>query len=188
MLAPMALLAAGCVLIGVVPFVAIPVVDMAVMQWSTPSQVTVEPVINYVSLGWLSGLAIALIALIAAGCMWLWRWQRRSALCGSVTWDCGYARPSRRMQYSGSSFSQMLIDLLAWVVWPRTRSPRIAGPFPHPTAFNSDVPDPVLDRGLTPAFGTADSVLSRARVFQRGPIQLYLLYVLGILLLLLILG
>jgi len=188
MLAPMALLAAGCVLIGVVPFVAIPLVDTAVMQWSTPSQVSVQTVASYVSLGWVSGLAIVLIALIAAGYGWLRRWQRRSAPRVSVTWDCGYARPSSRMQYSGSSFSQMLIDLLAWVVWPRIRWPRIAGPFPHPTAFNSEVPDPVLDRGLMPVFSAADSVLSRARVFQRGPVQLYLLYVLGILLLLLILG
>lgn len=188
MLAPMALLAAGCVLIGIAPFAAIPLVDMAVLQWSTPNQSGVQPVATYASLGWVSGVAAVLIALIAAGCTWLWRWQLRSALRRSVTWDCGYVRPSSRMQYGGSSFSQMLIDLLAWVVWPRTRSPRMAGPFPHPTAFNSDVPDPVLDRGLTPAFSSADSVLSRARVFQRGPIQLYLLYVLGILLLLLILG
>jgi len=102
------------------------------------------------------------------------------------TWDCGYARPSPRMQYSGSSFSQMLVGLLSWALWPRTATPVIKSAFPQSSGFKSDLPDPVLDRGLRPAFGSAGRLLSHARVLQRGPIQIYLLYVVAILLTLLL--
>jgi hypothetical protein len=39
------------------------------------------------------------------------------------------------------------------------------------------VPDAVLDRIVQPLLGMADRGLSRVRVLQRGPIQMYLLYV-----------
>jgi hypothetical protein len=92
------------------------------------------------------------------------------------------------MQYTGSSSSQMLVDLLAWVLWPRKHMPRLRGALPAAQAFSSEVPDVVLDRTLLPALGAADRAFARARVIQRGTVQVYLLYVLGILILLLILG
>jgi hypothetical protein len=90
------------------------------------------------------------------------------------------------MQYSGSSFSQMMVELLAWVLWPRRRPPRIDAVFAARSDFASDVPDVVLDRTLLPAFGSAERLLGWARVLQRGPIQMYLVYVLAILVLLLL--
>jgi hypothetical protein len=93
------------------------------------------------------------------------------------------------MQYTGSSFSQMLVQLLGWVLLPRKRRPRPAGLFPAGGArFDSEVPDVVLDRALLPAFGSAAWLVSRARVIQRGPIQMYLLYILAMVLLLLLLA
>ena len=60
--------------------------------------------------------------------------------------------------------------------------------FPAAARFRSEVPDVVLDRALIPAFGAADALLGRARIIQRGNVQIYLVYVLGILLALLLLG
>jgi hypothetical protein len=90
------------------------------------------------------------------------------------------------MQYSGTSFSQMMVELLAWILWPRQKPPRIKGVFAAPSNFASDVPDVVLDSTLLPAFRSAEWLLGWARVVQRGPIQVYLLYVLGILIMLLL--
>ena len=104
------------------------------------------------------------------------------------TWDCGYAKPTERIQYTGSSFAQMLMELLAWVLWPRIRRPRVEGVFPRQAQFASDVPDVVLDRGLLPGASMAVKVLGWARVIQRGPIHVYLMYVLVILLGLLLFG
>lgn len=186
MLAPMAFLAGCCVLIGLLPFGAIRLVDQAVLQWSSASRVVVKPVAAYVALGWVSSLGIVLVALIATGWFALWRRQRTCAARDSITWDCGYARPTSRMQFTGSSFSQVLVEIVGWALCPRTRQPQLAGPFPPPTRFKSEVPDAVLDRALMPAFRSTGSVLGRARILQRGPIQLYLVYVLGILLVLLL--
>ena len=92
------------------------------------------------------------------------------------------------MQYSGSSFSQMIVDLLGWVLLPRRQRAAVSGPFPATTRFRTEVPDPVLDRALLPTFAAADGVLASARVLHRGTIQIYLLYVIGILLFLLLIG
>ena len=101
----------------------------------------------------------------------------RSAAASQVTWDCGYARPTSRMQYVGSSFSEMLVGLFDWVVRSRRSPPRLSGPFPAPSHFESEVPDAVLDRVVLPLLGAADRRLSPVRALQRGPVQMYLLYV-----------
>jgi hypothetical protein len=144
----------------------------------------VESIVSYVPIEWLTALALVLLAMVASGALWFWRCRANRAARAAGTWDCGYARPTARMQYSGSSFSQMMVELLSWVLWPRRRPPRIDGVFSTPTDFASDVPDVVLDRSLLPAFGSAEWLLGWARIFQRGPIQVYLLYVLAILILL----
>jgi len=80
----------------------------------------------------------------------------------------------------------MMVELFAWVLWPRRRPPRIKGVFASPSDFASDVPDVVIDRTLLPAFGSAQWLLGWVRVLERGPIQMYQLYVLAVLVMLLL--
>ena len=187
MLAPMGVLATCCLLIGVWPACTFGLLNDAVRQWA-PGHIGGAGLQDYVALGWFSALGMSLIAMCVAGWAWLSRPRRVARARWGPTWDCGYARPTARMQYTGSSSSQMLVDLLAWVLWPRKHMPRLRGALPAAQAFSSEVPDVVLDRTLLPALGAADRAFARARVIQRGTVQVYLLYVLGILILLLILG
>lgn len=90
------------------------------------------------------------------------------------------------MQYSGSSLGQMLIDLFGWVLLPRRNIVALRGLFACRSRFSSEIPDTVLDRGLLPAFSLVERVMSWARPIQRGPVQVYLLYVLAVLLVLLL--
>jgi hydrogenase-4 component B len=182
MLGPMGLLAVGCVAIGVLPWAVIGFVNRAVAEWAPHS----GEVAQYVSLGWVTGMSTGLVVLVGLGTWGIWWLRSIRPSKGGVTWDCGYARPTARMQYSGSSFSEALVGLLGWVLFPRRRPPRIDGVFPNESAFESEVPDVVLDRGVTPALGGAAWLMSHARVLQRGPIQVYLVYVLVILLVLLV--
>jgi hypothetical protein len=80
------------------------------------------------------------------------------------TWGCGYAFPSARMQYTGSSFAQILVQGFGWVLRPRIdfRPPR--GPFPRGARFGTLVPEPVLDRALVPAVLSA----GRGAAWLRG--------------------
>jgi hydrogenase-4 component B len=89
------------------------------------------------------------------------------------------------MQYTASSFAQMLVALFAWALRPRRRQPGELPLFPPPSQFHSEVPDVVLDRALLPVFRSGAWLAGCLRVFQRGSIQLYLLYVFLILVLLL---
>ena len=73
----------------------------------------------------------------------------------------------------------MLVSYFAWALIPRVRKPqaRLLAIFPAKTGFHSEVPDAVLDRGILPVFHTGASLLARLRVFQRGNVQAYLLYI-----------
>ncbi len=82
-----------------------------------------------------------------------------------------------RMQYTSSSFAQMLVGLFGWALRPRTRRPKDLPLFPQKTEFHSEVPDTVLDEAVLPTFRFAAWLFSWLRVFQQGSIQTYVLYI-----------
>jgi hydrogenase-4 component B len=104
------------------------------------------------------------------------------------TWDCGYLRPTSRIQYTGSSLGQMLVGLLRFMLWPKTVRPSLRDLFPHGAHFKSLVPDAILDRIIAPLFGVAGKHLPRLRYFQQGQTQVYVLYILAIVIVLLLCG
>ncbi|MFA7235410.1 MAG: proton-conducting transporter membrane subunit [Phycisphaeraceae bacterium] len=97
---------------------------------------------------------------------------------GVGTWDCGYARPTRRIQYTASSFAQSIVALFRWVLRPRSHGPRITGLFPAPSVFASHVDDAVLDRALLPAGRNITRAFAWFHRFQQGLTQQYVLYIL----------
>jgi hypothetical protein len=117
--------------------------------------------------------------------MWLVRAARpRPAEVG--TWDCGYAAPSARMQYTSSSFADALVRLMAWALRPERHEPKLTHYFPNAATFESHVPDTVLDRGVRPLFALVGRLADRVRMIQTGRIHFYLLYILATLLILLL--
>jgi hydrogenase-4 component B len=94
-----------------------------------------------------------------------------------VTWDCGYASPTARMQYTSSSMARGLIGFFAWVMPPRVHAPHDLTLFPKSANLLTHVPDTVLDRGILPATVHLVSLARMARILQSGRIQLYILYV-----------
>ncbi len=185
MLVPMAVLAAGCFFIGLAALLVAPVLDAAVVAWigapGAPALASIAP------LAWLSLTSAALLAALALTGAWLAARARsaRSALPVG-TWDCGYAAPAARMQYTASSFAEMIIRLLGGALRPAVHPPHLDGPFPGPARFHSHLPDTVLDRAVVPGFSLAGRAFSRLRVIQGGNTHLYLLYILAALLALLL--
>ena len=80
----------------------------------------------------------------------------------------------------------MIVRLMSGALRPTTRRPHIEGPFPSGASFHSHVPDTVLDRGIIPGFSLAGRTFARLRPIQHGNTHLYLLYILGALLALLL--
>lgn len=176
MLAPMTLLTLACLGLGVLPAFALPLLQRAAGAWadeSLPSVATLVP------LNWISVMGIAVLALLVVAVI-LWKILARSRSIGTAgTWDCGYAQPTNRMQYTGSSLGQTLVGLFAFITWPRRCEPQITGAMPLQARFRSIVPDTVLDRLVTPVFDVAGRYLPMVRVLQQGQTQVYVLYVLA---------
>jgi hydrogenase-4 component B len=188
LLGPMAMLATGCLMLGFLPALGAPLLERAVGVWAGTPAGAGHSLEDLAPMPWISLLAVALAGLtLATG--WLLRRRWRQVPCAAAeTWGCGYARPTARIQYTGSSFGQTLVDLFAWVLWPITRNPRITAPFPRPRGFSIVVPETVLDRLVRPVFSLTARGLQWLRFLQQGRIQIYVVYFLAAVLTLLLLG
>ena len=186
MIVPMILLAAGCAIIGVFPVVVARSIDVVVRQW-TGGMTRIPALGAIVPLAAISEMAIFLAAL-STTIFVLGKRQLASAPARkSVTWDCGYSRPTARMQYTASSLAMTLVYLFRSILRPTSHEPHIDGPFPAPAQFASHVEDVVLGKFLSPLWRRFRSGLSWLRVLQQGSVQTYLLYILIMLLVLLLL-
>jgi hydrogenase-4 component B len=176
MLVPMGVLVACCFCIGLVPVLVAPILASGVSAWA-PEVLDVGPRLTTAApLAWISGMGFLLLAALALIGGVLWLRLRSTGVLTAPTWGCGYLAPTTRMQYTASSFAQMLVGLFGWALRPRTHRPQELGLFPQPSEFHSHVHDTVLDEGVLPAFHCGARLFARFRVFQRGSIQTYLLY------------
>jgi hydrogenase-4 component B len=177
MIGPMGVLVACCVFIGLAPGLVAPVFVQGVAAWAPELQIGEKSLAALAPLGWISVMALVLIAGVGLTCLLLWHRLRGSVVAAGPTWDCGYAAPTSRMQYTSSSFAQMLVGLFGWVLRPRTHRPNHLGLFPQKSDFHSDVKDTLLDEAVLPAFRFGAWLVSWFRVLQQGSIQMYLLYI-----------
>jgi hydrogenase-4 component B len=90
------------------------------------------------------------------------------------------------MQYTSSSFAQMLVGTFAWALRPNVKRPQVDGVFPADDSFHTDVPDTVLDRWLVPATSRAQEQRRWVIWMQRGHLHAYLMFILGTLVILLL--
>ena len=104
--------------------------------------------------------------------------RTRTAPAGVGTWDCGFAAPTARMQYTSSSFAEMLVGMFRWALRPSVHVDGPRGLFPAKGHFTSHVPDTVLDRVLVPGGRVATRGFHWLRWVQRGSVHAYLLYIL----------
>jgi hydrogenase-4 component B len=176
MLWPMSALVACCFFIGLGPILVVPILGNAVAAWDPSLNDTGPRLTALAPLGWISLMGLLLTAALFVAGVLLWLRLRYSVVAQRATWGCGYIAPTPRMQYTSSSFAQMLVGLFAWALRPRSRRPSDLPLFPQKTAFHSEVPDAVLDEAVLPAFRFAGWLFSWFRVLQQGSIQTYLLY------------
>jgi formate hydrogenlyase subunit 3/multisubunit Na+/H+ antiporter MnhD subunit len=133
---------------------------------------------------------MAALFLVSAGVLYWVRRRLPGAKAGSeavvVTWDCGFARPSARMQYTASSFTQPLTDLLHACLGTRRSGPAVSGYFPESAGFATRTPDPAREWLFAPSFRFIARRLSPLLALQHGRIHLYVLYMALILIVLLL--
>lgn len=132
--------------------------------------------------GTLALLTAALVALRRFLC------PRGSVKPSCPTWDCGYRAPTARMAYTGTAFTQPIVDLFTWIL----RSRRHLIPFRgHPAApTDAALVTETDDRALTgfwrPIFTCFARAFQRAHLLQNGSLHLYILQILLTVIILLI--
>ena len=177
LLGPMGVLVACCFVIGLAPRLVAPVLGKAVAAWAPELRDPMPHLTTLAPLDWIGVMGLLLLAALLLASLVLWTRLRRSVVEPGVTWGCGYAAPTSRMQYTSSSFAQILVGLFGWVLRPRIKKPADLPLFPRKTSFHSEVLDTVLDEAVLPAFRFGARLLSWFRVFQQGSVQTYLLYI-----------
>jgi hydrogenase-4 component B len=177
LLGPMAILAGMCFLIGLAPSLAVPLLQEGAFAWAQELTTTAPALATLAPLGWVSVIGCLLMGLVLVGAVLLRNRLRVGGVAPAGTWDCGYAAPSARMQYTASSFAEMIVGLFAWGLRPRTHAPHDLPLFPTEAHFHCEVDDAVLDEAARPAFRLGASLFGRLRFLQQGGIQTYLLYI-----------
>jgi hydrogenase-4 component B len=180
MIFPMVILAAGCFSIGLLGFLvvrAMPAVLINLIHSSDSATIHAELFVasGYLKIFTFGALAIlVLIGLIALLRLWLLSGRKVGE---SPVWDCGYAAPNARMQYTASSFAQPIIDFFDIFHRGRKRFLPPRGFFPKTAAFKTRTVDTSQEGVYRPLFETVGLLLSKLRVIQHGRIQLYVLYI-----------
>jgi hydrogenase-4 component B len=174
--APMAILAGACALLGLWPAGIAPALAHAAAL-AAPGAIPAAPLAELASLVTVGLSAVALVLLLGAVALFLRRRLAAAAPTSGPTWDCGYARPTARMQYTASSFARGPVGYFGWALRPRAKGAPVTKLFPVAASFESHVPDTVLDRAIVPAFRAGAWAARKGRILQQGRIQLYLLYV-----------
>jgi hydrogenase-4 component B len=177
MIIPMGGLAACCLTIGLVsPWLA-PFLDQVVACWIPTEHSPQVSLGALVPFSWFAGMSTALVGVTAVAFVVSEIWLRPGRAPRAGTWDCGYARPSARMQYTSSSFADMLVRLFRGFLKPSSETPELEGLFPKSARFRSTVEDVVLFRLIFPIIRTLTRLADRMRVIQRGQMRNYVLYI-----------
>jgi NADH:ubiquinone oxidoreductase subunit 5 (subunit L)/multisubunit Na+/H+ antiporter MnhA subunit len=129
---------------------------------------------------------IILAALLAVLVVARRRLLAGRAVGSSVTWDCGYAMPTARMQYTGSSLVEPMVSLSAEALLVRRVDATPEGLFPADTRVATEVPDACREGFYEPLFRGAAATIRRLRWIQQGTTHVYILYIALTLILLLI--
>ena len=170
----MLMLAGACVAIGLAPVFFWPAIARAAGAWR-PGWGGAEPPAPLFALG---SVNLALAAVAATAIWWLGRRVRRNGLRRALTWDCGYAVPTARMQYTAGSFAAIITEWFAFILRPQRHEHRPETAFPAAADFTEHTPETVLEQVVEPAGVVVLRISSAVRRLQHGRVQSYLFYLL----------
>jgi NADH:ubiquinone oxidoreductase subunit 5 (subunit L)/multisubunit Na+/H+ antiporter MnhA subunit len=186
---PMVILAALCVSIGLAAPLWPRVLSPAVAAMMPEDLKAAAAVSASQAVGPLTGVVFG--SYILLGLIVLFGSVRRKLLAGrcveqTVTWDCGYAAPTPRMQYTASSFARPLTLLFRLFLQPRDEIQEPRGLFPQCAGLHTHAPDLFRRYFYDPIFFGIGWMASKLRWLQEGRIQIYVLYIALTILILLI--
>lgn len=110
--------------------------------------------------------------------------RRRGPVATDSTWGCGYPVPTARMQYTGQSFSEMMVSRLFLRSFrPKSHRAVSRDIFPTSGQVTTSYPDTLSRVVYQPAFNWLAGRFAQLRWLQQGKIQFYMMYFIVVLLL-----
>ena len=181
---PMMILAVACILIGVLGMAVIQVISPVVgVVLGNTYLGEIRIAANYLSYVTAGSIVFIIFLLAIAGLRSLLLSKRTVGKAG--TWDCGYAAPTARMQYTASSFAQPITDLFQLFLRTKKHLTMPDSYFPAAGNFETHTADVSREGIYNPIFKAITRFFQRVRVVQEGRIHIYMLYVVVTLLILL---
>ena len=92
-----------------------------------------------------------------------------------LTWDCGYAKPSARMEYTGSAMIQGIADLFNSFLQIKRKVDEPKGLFPEKASFEWESPDGSERIFWAPLFRFTAGISDKVHKFQSGYLHIYIL-------------
>lgn len=166
----MLVLAGACTTIGLLPTVVWPVLMRVAATWSKSPLPNVPPALTALA---NAHVLLAFLAVVAAGAMLFFV---RKKIHRAPTWDCGYASPTPRMQYTAGSFAGIITAWFAQILRPETYQLRPTTFFPTKAIDKFHTPETVLQYVMEPVGRIFLALGDLATSFQHGRIQSYILY------------
>ncbi len=179
MTVPLIILAAGCLAMSLLSFLVIRIM-VPVLQAVT----SMSPVVIWANLANVQKLLMAVSltsgGLLSAAAILLW--VRSRLLSGrevnkALTWDCGFAEPSPRMQYSAGSYSEILMTLTRFLMRVQKKVLPPEGFFPRRASLSIEPADTFSESLYRPIFRRIGRRFSKFHWIQSGRTQMYVLYV-----------
>jgi hydrogenase-4 component B len=179
MVAPAFVLAAGCVLIGLLGASVVrslgPLISSVTgLRLVVVARSLAEAASSVRSVAQFGALLIAMAAVLTVART---KMLARRQVSMGPTWDCGYAAPSPRMQYTASSFAQPLTASFRMLLRTREVLTGLDEMFPQQAEFHSHTDDPYRSYLFEPLFHSINRAMAFLRPLQQGRVQLYILYI-----------
>ena len=183
---PMVLLAAICLWAGLFP------VNMVYYAFQGAQSIMGLPIPYILKAAVIGPLLLASKVLLFGGIIFtalaLLRrsFIRSQAINFTETWCCGYANVTSRMQYTASSFAKPILKVFRSILFFKVETTRPKGYFPAETKLSSSVKDASQDLFFRPLFYLIKRFSRKLKWIQSGHTQIYILYILFLLVILLV--
>jgi hydrogenase-4 component B len=176
---PMVALAGGCAVLGLLGPLVIRALAPAIGLVAGMPAADVRTAMASPGDVLLAVLGVSLVFVVLTAGLLI---ARRRLMAGrtvsrTVTWDCGYARPTSRMEYTASSFTQPLVSFFHAFLRTRTALVPPSDYFPASASLRTQTDDICREKAYGPVFRLVAWLLSQLRWLQHGRVQIYVLYI-----------
>ncbi|MBU1086571.1 MAG: hydrogenase [Candidatus Omnitrophica bacterium] len=107
-----------------------------------------------------------------------WLLLRGRRIESALTWDCGYAKPSPKMQYTASSFAQPIVNFFKGILRTKKHASKINEYFPDSFGFKTETADLFSEKVFNPMLKSVHDLTEKLTWVQHGQLQIYILYIL----------